>query len=216
MGYDCTLHVIDEALICNEFVPRLLGRANCTSPFDSRPDSEEIWERIRRALNKEPIDDEICSPEITAKMVSQFAVVYCASVLPYHYERCFCLSFEDDHDEVSNKYRGNTEGLFYELLAVHPELKGQFPQEIEENHCTGIYIPAQNVRKFLDCLDQRWRQHVGLLLILEYAAKNELAYWEATDLPLEPRTIYTIKHLTLNDIDQPTQIHHSLELDFQI
>ena len=61
-------------------------------------------------------------------------------------------------------------------------------QEIEENHCTGIYIPAQNVRKFLDCLDPRWRQYVGLLLILEYAAKNGLAYWEATDLPLEPTT----------------------------
>jgi len=95
MGFDCTLHVVDEALIRNEFVPRLLSRVNCTSPFDSRPDSTEIWERVRNALNKKPVDDEIYSPKTTAKMVSQFAVLYCASVLPYHYQRRDCLSLLD-------------------------------------------------------------------------------------------------------------------------
>ncbi len=42
MGFDCTLHVIDEDLIRNEFVLRLLRKMNCTSPFDSRQDSKEI------------------------------------------------------------------------------------------------------------------------------------------------------------------------------
>ena len=96
MGFDCTLPVVDEALIRNEFVPRLLCKKNCTSPFDSRPDSTEIWERVRNALNnKLIIYDEICSPKTTAKLVSQFAVVYCACVLPYHYERRDCLSLCD-------------------------------------------------------------------------------------------------------------------------
>jgi len=75
MGFDCTLHVVDEALIRSEFVPRLLCRKMCTSPSDSRPDSTEIWECVRNALNKEPIDDETCSPKTTAQMVSEYAVL---------------------------------------------------------------------------------------------------------------------------------------------
>ncbi len=85
MGFDCTLHVIDEDLIRNEFVPRLLCKKECTSPFDSRQDSKEMWKRVRESLNKRPVDDESCSAKTTAHMVSQLAVVYCASVLPYHY-----------------------------------------------------------------------------------------------------------------------------------
>jgi len=106
MGFDCTLHAVDEALIRNEFVPRLLCKMNRISPSDSHPDSNEIWERVRITLDKKPIDDEICSPETTAKMISQFAVLYCVSVLPYHYECGFCLSLEDDFDEASNENRG--------------------------------------------------------------------------------------------------------------
>jgi hypothetical protein len=190
MGFDCTLHVIDEDLIRNEFVPRLLYTKDCTSPFDSRPDSTEIWERVRDALNKKLIDGKTCSPKMAAKMVSQFAVVYCASVLPYHYERGFCLSSLYDYfDKVSKKYRGNTEELFDELIAVHPELKGKFPQEIEENYCTGIYIPAWNVPKLLKFLKPHHNTFGELWLILKYAEQNGFAYWEATDLPLEKRTI---------------------------
>ena len=72
MGFDCTLHVVDEDLIRNEFVPRLLRKMNCTSPFDSRPDSKEIWDRVKDALNKRPVDGEICSTKTTAMLVTQF------------------------------------------------------------------------------------------------------------------------------------------------
>jgi len=164
-----------------------MGRVNCTSPFDSRPDSNEIWERVRKALNEKPVDDEICSPKTTAKMVSQFAVLYCASVLPYHYQRRDCLSLLDNYRNASKKYRGNPEELFYELLAVY---RGEFPQGIEENYCTGIYIPASNVPRFLLLEKSDLKHFRGLRLILEYAEQNRLAYWEATDLPLERQKIW--------------------------
>jgi len=188
MGFDCTLHVVDEVLIRNEFVPRLLGRKGCISPFDSRPDSIEIWERVRDALNKKIFNGEICSSKTAAKLVSQFAVVYCASILPYHYERGFCISLRDYYfTEALKKCRGNTEELFDELLTVYPELKHEFPQEqeIEENYCTGIYIPAHDVPKFLKLAKIDYELYRGLWLILKYAEQNGLAYWEATDLPLE-------------------------------
>jgi hypothetical protein len=193
MGYDCTLHVIDKTLIREEFVPRLLCRKSCESPFDSRSDAAEIWQRVRAALNGQPVDEEILSPKATARMVSQFAVLYCASVLPYHYDRGFCLSLREDLFDESSSYHGNPEHLFEELLAAHPELRGEFPQGIEQNYCTGVYIPARRVRKVLECLGQSLGRYVGLLLILDYAARNGLGYWEATDLPLEARSLHDFK-----------------------
>lgn len=185
MGFDCTLHVVDEALIRNEFVPRLLGKKRVVSAFDLRLDSRHIWHRVRKALKKKRFEREFCSPKLAAILVSQFAVVYCASVLPYHYERGMCLSTRYYDKKAVKKYRGNPEELFGELITVYPELEGQFPQEFEQNYCTGIYIPSINVHKLLKRFSTEYENFRGLWLILKYAEQHGLAYWEGTDLPLD-------------------------------
>jgi hypothetical protein len=93
MGYDCTLHVIDETLIRDRFAARLLGSLQEGSPFDERSDAKELWRKVRAALGGER--DENGRPqtaEDAASLVCQLAIAYCAAELPYHYERGFCLS----------------------------------------------------------------------------------------------------------------------------
>ena len=50
MGYDCTLHVVDDRIIREKFVPRLLGTSNDRCAFDERDDADEIWSQVKSAL----------------------------------------------------------------------------------------------------------------------------------------------------------------------
>ena len=128
MGCDCTLHVVDEALIRNEFVPRILCKINCTSPFDHRPDSIKICERVRSASNKQPIDDEIYSPKKLQRWypnsLSFIVHLCCLIIMSVGTVYLYWITIRN----TSEKYRGNPEEIFYELLAVYPELRGQFPK----------------------------------------------------------------------------------------
>lgn len=195
MGYDCTLHVVDEGMIRDRFVPRLLGRTDERSPFDEDPDSEGLWEDVRDALAGAECGEE--SPETAANSACQLAIAYCAAELPYHYERGFCLSLWPDLPEesaasVPREFLGDPESLFAEVVAAYPSLKGQFPEEIESNFCPGCFVPAEQVPGLLAWVEERVRgcpkpdrrQFRGLILVLQEAARRGLAYWEGTDLPV--------------------------------
>src|SRR5262245_5015851 len=97
MGYDCTLHVVDEGMIRERFVPRLLGHSSDRSPFDEDPDAAELWTKVRDALTRLQRGAE--SPAVVARFICQLAIAYCAAELPYHHERGFCLSLWPDQSE---------------------------------------------------------------------------------------------------------------------
>lgn len=193
MGYDCTLHVVDEKRIRSEFVPRLLGLHHNKSSFDRRPDAAALWKEVGDALSDADKD-----PEEVASQVCQLAVAYCSAELPYHYERGFCLSLWPDQPDdldatVPKKFIGDPESLFTEVIAAHPRLRGKFPKEIGENWSTGLFVPSEAVPALFKWVERRVKGYSkpkqrlfrGLSLVLKQAADHGLAYWEGTDLPVD-------------------------------
>ena len=207
MGYDCTLHIVDEGVIRDRFVPRLLGRSQTHSSFDDRPDAEELWGKTRAALAGELDEDgRLLTPEIAANFVCQLAIAYCAAEFPYHYERGFCLSLwpelPDGLDaEVPEKFLGDTAMLFDEIVAVYPDLMKRFPEQIMGNFSSGIFVPAEKVSSLLQWVEERVKRYPkaerrmfrGLLLVLQQATSRRLGYWEGSDLPVPFATIRPAK-----------------------
>ena len=194
MGYDCTLHVIDEKLIRGAFVDRLLGKKG-DAAFDRREDAAALWKEVRQGL-------EGADAHTAAHQVCQLAIAFCAAELPYHYERGFCLSLWPHEEEVEPakvplKFIGKPDELFERLVEKYPKLRGHFPEQIENNYCTGLFIPSNNVPALLEWVRKRMKRYSkpdqrlfrGLLLVLEEAAARGLAYWEGTEMPVEMRTI---------------------------
>lgn len=195
MGYDCTMHVIDEDRIRERFVARLLRPKVGKDAFDQRPDAKELWATVCKLLKSG-------SAHEAAHAIGQLAVLFCAAELPYHSERGFCLSLWPNFPAAKNApipdgCVGNPEELFEALIAKHPQLSGHFPREIESNFSTGHYVPREQVPALLkwarkqdaECelkFDGMFR---GLILVLEQAMERKLGYWEGTDLPLDLQTI---------------------------
>lgn len=191
MGFDCTLHLIDEKAIREEFVPRLLQRSHNTTALDRvMSNADELWNTVRRAL----IEDD---PENAASLLCQLAVTFSACSLPHQYERGFALCMWQDQEEaVAVDYPANLafspEPLFTAVVDEHPHLRGQFPTWFTGNYSTGVFIPADRVPEVLAWVEARiapmakgdQRQFKGLLGILRAAVDKRLAYWEATDLAI--------------------------------
>ncbi|MBI5095415.1 MAG: hypothetical protein HZB26_23655 [Candidatus Hydrogenedentes bacterium] len=224
MGYDCTLHVVDEKAIRERFVPKLLGRSDARSPFDERDDTADLWDEVRTALTQcVDGDGDSIGPEGQASLVTQLAVMYSAAEHPSHYERGFCLSLWEDLPDglaakVPKKHLGDPEKLFGDLITEYPTLKGAFPKRIRSNWCTGFYVPAENVAELLKWAERRVKRYPkpdrrlfrGLLLVLKHAAANGLAYWEGADLPVAntiPVAPATPRRSDLEEFESPDKIY---------
>ena len=110
----------------------------------------------------------------------------------------------DSHQEeavtatLPKKFWGNPEPLFAAVVQRFPMLKGRFPTEIEENFCTGIYIPADIVPAALKWVERKVNSFAkpdrrlfrGLILVLKEAVRLGKAYWEGTDLPVPMMTMH--------------------------
>ena len=101
MGYDCTLHLVDEELLRTQFIPRLLRDAPPASLWDRllhrrrrfppttfdrrRQDAPHLWKRARRALR-------MTSPESAARCVAELALLFNSCELPFEPSRNVALS----------------------------------------------------------------------------------------------------------------------------
>jgi hypothetical protein len=189
MGYDCTLHLVDEKAIRGEFVPRLLSRSRKKTALDRvLQNADELWTTARTALDR---DD----PDTAASMICQLAVMFGACSLPHQYERGFALSlWRDQEKDIAVDYPGqfafSPEPLFAAVVEEYPGLHGHFPTWFTGNYSTGVFIPSDRVPEVLGWVENRiarfskgdQRRFKGLLGILRAAADQDLAYWEATDL----------------------------------
>jgi hypothetical protein len=204
MGFDCTLHLIDEAAIRTEFVPKLLGRSHKKTPLDRvREGAAGLWEQARAALRGEPYvygdeDDEpaVLGPEEAAQLVCQLAIMFAACSLPHHYERNLALSYWDEGPRgkrrpvLPGRFASDPEPLFAAAVAQYPALAGKFPRWFTSNYSTGVYVPAANVAEVRAWVEEKvgtydrgeQRQFRGILRILRAAEQGGYAYWEATDL----------------------------------
>jgi len=189
MGFDCTLHLVDEKAIREEFVPRLLGESQEETELDRvAEDAAELWETMRKALEE---DD----PEAAASLLCQLALKFSACSLPHQYERGFALSlWANQEEDIAVEYPGefafSPELLFARVVQKYPKLHGHFPMWFTGNWSTGVFIPSNRVPEVLAWIEKKinkfskgdQRHFKGLLGILRAATDNKLAYWEATDL----------------------------------
>ncbi len=185
MGYDCTLHLIDVAAIAGEFVPRLFGAELDTALDQYLEEPEQFWESSRHQILEE-------APDNSTRRLGMLALMYSAAQLPHLEQRNVALSLLDSWglDSFPKDLTGSPEALFEDAVAWRQELGGMFHQAFEGNYSTGVYVPADRVveaaawlQQQLQTLEPGDRQHLaGLLRVLQTAAREGLAYWEATEL----------------------------------
>ncbi|MFG1793013.1 hypothetical protein [Nocardia sp. NPDC049149] len=191
MGYDCTLHLVDEDAIREQFVPRLLGSSAEPTALDRvRPGAEDLWRQVRELLVG-------ADGHAAAAAVSVAAIMFSASMLPYRYERGLALGLAFEAGRVFPdavfvpKAEYAPDGLFTEVVAAHPQLGGRFSSGwFSGNYSTGLYVPAEHVAEVLAWVDEQLapmtkgeqRKYRGIVATLRAAVDRKLGYWEATDL----------------------------------
>ena len=85
MGYDCTLHLVDEKAIRDVFVPKLLGLSKSKTALDRvLKNAAKLWGEVRKGLAGR-------DPDEAAALVCRLAVTFSACSLPHQYERGFAL-----------------------------------------------------------------------------------------------------------------------------
>lgn len=191
MGYDCTLHVVDEKRISKVFAKLLEAGERPQKGMEADIDVlTEYWDSAIKSLADDP-------PEIACSTICQLALVFSSKTQPYHYERGFALNLWPDQPgglkaEFPQSLTDSPEVLFKQLAKQHPKLEGNFPTAFDGNWSTGTFISSQKVSKALKWVEAQVKKYAegdqalfrGLLLVLRHCAQNGFAYWEATDLPI--------------------------------
>lgn len=188
MGYDCTLHVVDEQAIRQLLVPRVLRKKAQATAFDRLyDDPEDLIERARLKLDGN-------DPESACIAVCSLAIMFASAHLPSVSERGLALSLWDNFGknlpELPSFFFNSPERMFAELIRKYPQLN-DWPSQFYQNYMTGVFIPAELVpqarawieetRKLAPRPDHEY--FMGLLQVLRTAEAMKLSYWEATDLP---------------------------------
>ncbi|MET8777166.1 hypothetical protein ABZV58_19355 [Nocardia sp. NPDC004654] len=191
MGYDCTLHLVDEDAIREQFVPRLLGSSTEPTALDRvHPKAADVWRQVRELLLG-------TDGHAAAEAVSVAAVMFSASMLPYRYERGLALSLAFEAGRVfpdavfEPKVEYAPDALFADVVAAHPQVRGWFSSGwFGGNYTTGLYVPAEYVAEVLAWVQEQLaplpkgaqRNYRGIVATLRAAVDRKLGYWEATDL----------------------------------
>ena len=191
MGYDCTLHLIDEADIRKVFAPAILAGTSNMEFLGGDSDFEQCFEDFYAALEKKDFSS-------AASLLCILLLLYSSTKLPACDERGVALSLLKDIPEwvgegVPAELICSTEALFADITSIHPGLKGCFPSEFIGNWSPGVYIAAENVPAFLGWLESRIAElpkrdkevFEMMRVLLTAAAKHGFAYYEGTDLPVE-------------------------------
>jgi hypothetical protein len=190
MGYDCTLHLVDEAAIRRELVPRLLGTSKKMklAPFEDTKAGAKLLAKARKIVFHDDPDD-------AARALTELAIHFASAALP-HLEARGCALSLWHHMPAKVRARSpvslgtSPEALFSAVVAKRRELRGRFPTEFDENYMTGVFIPAKKIaaarawmKKHLAVLSPGERLVIDPIeRVLAAADEHGLAYWEATDL----------------------------------
>jgi hypothetical protein len=207
MGFDCTLHLVDEELIRKELVPRLLSDGPPPSLRDRlfrrsprfpptvldrrRRDAPRLWKRARRALR-------MTSPETAARCIAELALLFNSCELPFEPSRNVALSLwgglhEELPDVIPDELLGSPDELFGDLIEAFPALKGCFPDYFDGNGSLGVYVSAVKVPALAKWVEEQIGrldkgERAGLLTVarvLKVAAIEGYGYWEATEIDVE-------------------------------
>ena len=198
MGWDCTLHVVDDTSLAR-FAARFLRGLHRTAAFDREFDGDALIANVKELIAEDP--------DTGARALGELALLYVATETPHLPCRDFALSLWAPAvlGELPVQLLTSVETRIPDIIAAYPKLAGLVPVKFDTNVCVGPYVSARNVPALLAHVEKvlapradaiRYRP---LLDILRVAAAHNLAYWEGTDievstarrewLPVHPTTL---------------------------
>ncbi len=216
MGWDCTLHVLDEASLAR-FEARFLHGLHRERPFDREYDGDRLIAEVKQLI----ADD----PDTGARALGELALLYVSTETPHVYCRGFALSLWDDEvmgAPLPPGWLGSVETRLRGILAAYPRLAGRVPKRFDANYCVGPMVAARDVPALLAHVESvlgrmtpgdaaRFR---GLRDVLAVAAARNLAYWEGTDIdvpdahqdwlaPMQPPALITAPNPLTSPLARP-------------
>jgi hypothetical protein len=186
MGWDCTLHVVDEASLAR-FSARFLGGEHAGGVVDAGPDVDELVEKTVRLIAEDA--------ERGARAIGELALLYVSAETPYAYSRGFALSLWDEEvmgAPLPDALLGSVESAIPEVVRAYPVIAGRVPRTFDGNGCVGPFVAARDVPALLAHVERvidamvpgERRPYLPLRKVLRVAAAGGYAYWEGTDLPV--------------------------------
>ena len=182
MGWDCTLHVVDDTQL-TRFAARFVRGLHRGGAFDREFDGDELITNVKQLI----ADD----PETGARALGELALLYVATEMPHLYCRGFALSLWDPAvmgTELPTHLLTGVETRLLDVTAAYPRIAGRIPAQFDGNYCVGRYVAAKHVPALLAFVEPviarqlEARPYRPLLDILRVAAANNLAYWEGADI----------------------------------
>jgi hypothetical protein len=182
MGWDCTLHVVDDTSLAR-FAARFLRGLHRTAAFDREFDGDALIANVKQLIADDPDDG--------ARALGELALLYVATETPHLKSRDFALSLWDPAvlgGELPVQLMTSVETRIPDVMLAYPKLAGRIPVKFDGNVCVGPYVPARNVPALLAHIEgvlgtrSNEIQFRPLFDILRVAAAHNLAYWEGTDI----------------------------------
>lgn len=198
MGWDCTLHVVDDTSLAR-FAARFLRGLHRKAAFDREFDGDALIANVKQLIAEDP--------DTGARALGELALLYVATETPHLPCRDFALSLWDPAvlGELPVQLLSSVETRIPDIIAAYPKLAGLVPVKFDRPVCVGPYVPARNVPALLAHVEKALAARTDairyrpLLDILRTAAAHNLAYWEGTDievssarrdwLPVHPTTV---------------------------
>jgi hypothetical protein len=184
VGWDCTLHVVDNASLAR-FSARFLRGMHRRAAFDREYDADALIGNVKQLIATDP--------ETGARALGELALLYVSTETPHAYCRGFALALWDDavmKAALPKKWLGTVEIYLADIIAAYPKLAGRVPRGFDQRYCVGPVVSPRDVPGLLAFVDkvveamppQGRVRYRPLGEVLRVAAARGLGYWEGTDI----------------------------------
>jgi hypothetical protein len=184
MGWDCTLHVVDDTSLAR-FAARFLRDLHRGTAFDREFDGDELIAKVKQLIAEDP--------DTGARALGELALLYVSTETPHVYCRGFALSLWDPAvmgATLPAHLLTSVETQIPYVIAAYPKIAGLLPMRFDQAFCVGPFVTARNVPALLahvqtvvDAMPARAAvAYRPLVDILRIAAARNFAYWEGADI----------------------------------
>lgn len=184
MGWDCTLHVVDDTSLAR-FAARFLHGLHRDTAFDQQYDAADMIAKVKRLIASDV--------DTGARALGELALLYASTQTPHVFCRDFSLSLWNDeamNAALPSAWLGSVETLLPDIVAAYPSIAGRVPKAFDQNFCVGPYVAARHVPALLAHVEEVLgamapadrARYQALCDVLRVAASRGLAYWEGTDI----------------------------------
>jgi hypothetical protein len=184
MGWDCTLHIVDDVSFA-KFSARFLHGLHRDAAFDEQYDADDLISKVKDLVARDL--------DTGARALGELALLFVSTETPHAFCRGFALSLWDDEQmgaPLPAKWLGSIESRLPDILAAYPKLAGRIPKVFDQNYCVGPFVAARDVPPLLAHVESvldamvpgARRPYKPLVDVLRVAASRGLGYWEGTDL----------------------------------